>query len=55
LGEIAENAGGPRAFKYGTTKNYVLEIEAVIRMGKKTKKWVVGYDLPSLFVGSEEL
>ncbi len=58
-GNVAENAGGPRAFKYGTTKNYVLEIEAVIkngeriRIGKKTKKWVVGYDLPSLFVGSE--
>jgi FAD/FMN-containing dehydrogenase len=61
IGEnVAENAGGPRAFKYGTTKNYVLEIEAVIkngegiRIGKKTKKWVVGYDLPSLFVGNEE-
>jgi FAD/FMN-containing dehydrogenases len=42
-GNVAENAGGPRAFKYGTTKNYVLEIEAVIkngeriRIGKKTK------------------
>jgi FAD/FMN-containing dehydrogenase len=60
-GNVAENAGGPRAFKYGTTKNknYVLEIEAVIkngeriRIGKRTKKWVVGYDFPSLFVGSE--
>ena len=37
-----------------------MEIEAVIRngerirIGKKTKKWVVGYDFPSLFVGSEE-
>ncbi len=58
-GNVAENAGGPRAFKYGTTKHYVLEMEVVvgegkrIRTGKKTKKWVVGYDLPMLFTGSE--
>ncbi len=58
-GNVAENAGGPRALKYGTTKHYVLELEVVtaggerMRVGKRTKKWVVGYDLPSLFTGSE--
>ncbi len=58
-GNIATNAGGPRALKYGVTKHYVLEIEVVtpggrvFRFGRKTKKWVVGYDLVSLFVGSE--
>lgn len=58
-GNVAENAGGPRAFKYGTTKHYVLELEVVIkngqvvRLGKRTKKWVVGYDLPMLITGSE--
>ncbi|MEO0214884.1 MAG: FAD-linked oxidase C-terminal domain-containing protein [candidate division WOR-3 bacterium] len=58
-GNVAENAGGPKAFKYGTTKHYVLELEVVIkngeriRVGKRTKKWVVGYDLPMLFTGSE--
>ncbi len=58
-GNVAENAGGPRAFKYGTTKHYVLEIEAVvgdgktITAGKRTKKWVVGYDIPQLLTGSE--
>ena len=58
-GNVAENAGGPRALKYGTTKHYVLELEVVtatgerVKVGKRTKKWVVGYDLPSLFTGSE--
>ncbi len=58
-GNIAENAGGPRAFKYGTTKNYLLELEIVFangevyRFGRKTKKWTVGYNLPQFFVSSE--
>jgi len=58
-GNVAENAGGPRAFKYGTTKHYVLALEVVsssgeiYRTGSRTKKWVVGYDLPSLLTGSE--
>ena len=58
-GNVAENAGGPRALKYGTTKHYVLALEVItptgerIRVGKPTKKWVVGYDLPMLFTGSE--
>ena len=58
-GNIAECAGGPRAFKYGTTKRYVLGLEAVlptgeiIRTGSKAVKSVVGYDLTQLLVGSE--
>ena len=54
-----ECAGGPRAFKYGTTKRYVLALEAVlptgeiIRTGSKAVKNVVGYDLTQLLVGSE--
>ena len=58
-GNVAENAGGPRAFKYGTTKQYVLGLEVVlptgeiVRTGGKVVKNVVGYDLTHLIVGSE--
>ncbi len=58
-GNVAENAGGPRALKYGVTKDYVMEIESVLPNGKiittgvKTSKGVVGYDLARLLVGSE--
>ncbi len=58
-GNVAECAGGPRAFKYGVTKHYVLGLEAVlptgevIRTGGKVVKNVVGYDLTQLLVGSE--
>ena len=58
-GNVAECAGGPRAFKYGVTKNYVLALEAVlpngeiVRTGSKAVKNVVGYDLTHLLVGSE--
>ena len=58
-GNVAENAGGPRAVKYGVTKDYVMEIESVLPNGKiintgvKTSKGVVGYDLVRLLVGSE--
>ena len=58
-GNVAECAGGPRAFKYGTTKRYVLGLEAVlpsgdvIRTGGRSVKNVVGYDLTQLLVGSE--
>jgi glycolate oxidase len=58
-GNVAECAGGPRAFKYGTTKAYVLGLEAVlpngdiVRTGGKVVKNVVGYDLTHLLVGSE--
>lgn len=58
-GNVAECAGGPRAVKYGVTKDYVLGLEVVlptgeiIETGVKTMKGVVGYDLTKLFVGSE--
>jgi len=58
-GNIAENAGGPRVFKYGATRDWVLGLEAhlmggtVLRTGKRTVKGVTGYDVTSLLVGSE--
>jgi len=58
-GNLAECAGGPRAVKYGVTRDYVLGLEAVIptgeiiKTGVKTVKGVVGYDLTRLLVGSE--
>src|SRR6267142_5549868 len=58
-GNVAECAGGPRAFKYGTTKRYILAMEAVlptgeiVETGSKAVKNVVGYDLTQLLVGSE--
>ncbi|HET8724783.1 MAG TPA: FAD-linked oxidase C-terminal domain-containing protein [Anaeromyxobacteraceae bacterium] len=58
-GNVAENAGGPRALKYGVTREYVLGLEVVIptgeilRVGRRTIKGVAGYDLTALFVGSE--
>jgi glycolate oxidase len=58
-GNMAECAGGPRAIKYGTTRDYVLGLEVVlpsgeiINTGVQTVKGVVGYDLTRLLVGSE--
>ncbi|MBD2847226.1 FAD-binding protein [Paenibacillus sp. IB182496] len=58
-GNIAECSGGLRGLKYGTTKDYVLGLEAVlpsgeiIRTGGKLMKDVAGYDLTKLLVGSE--
>lgn len=58
-GNVAENAGGPRALKYGVTREYVLGLEVVlptgeiIQTGARTMKSVAGYDLTSLIVGSE--
>lgn len=58
-GNVAENAGGPRAIKYGVTKDYVLGLETVLPDGRVlmtggiTYKGVVGYDLTRLLVGSE--
>jgi len=58
-GNLAENAGGPRVFKYGATRDWVLGLEAclmggrVLRTGKRTVKGVTGYDVTSLLVGSE--
>jgi glycolate oxidase subunit GlcD len=58
-GNIACNAGGPHAFKYGVTGHWVTGIEAVVppgevvRFGGPLRKDVAGYDLKSLLVGSE--
>jgi glycolate oxidase subunit GlcD len=58
-GNIATNAGGPHAFKYGTTGAWVTGIEAVvppgeiIRVGGAIRKDVAGYDLKHLLIGSE--
>ncbi|MFH0963325.1 MAG: FAD-linked oxidase C-terminal domain-containing protein [Planctomycetota bacterium] len=58
-GNVAENAGGLRALKYGVTRDYVLELEAVLasgevlRFGRRTVKTVTGYDVVRLLVGSE--
>ncbi len=58
-GNVAEGAGGPRALKYGVTRDYVMGLEVVtasgelIRTGGKTVKNVSGYDLTRLFVASE--
>ena len=58
-GNLAENAGGPRAVKYGVTRDYVLGLETVLmggerlRVGRRTSKGVTGYDLTALLVGSE--
>ncbi|MCX7823421.1 MAG: FAD-binding protein [Syntrophobacterales bacterium] len=58
-GNVATGAGGPRAVKYGVTKDYVLGLEVVlasgeiIKTGGSTVKRAVGYDLTRLMVGSE--
>ncbi|MGB0132597.1 FAD-binding oxidoreductase [Dokdonella sp.] len=58
-GNIACNAGGPRAVKYGATRDNVLALRAVdgrgeeFRCGKPTTKGATGYDLTRLLVGSE--
>jgi glycolate oxidase subunit GlcD len=58
-GNIATNAGGPHAFKYGVTGRWVTGLEVVtpdgdiVRIGGPLRKDVAGYDLKSLFVGSE--
>lgn len=58
-GNVAENAAGPRAFKHGATRDWVLGLEAVtgdgtiLPLGRRTRKGVTGYDLTSLVVGSE--
>jgi glycolate oxidase len=58
-GNVAEGAGGPRAVKYGTTRDYVCGLEAVlpsgeiITLGGKLVKNVTGYSLVQLLVGSE--
>ncbi|MFC6878990.1 FAD-binding oxidoreductase [Actinomadura yumaensis] len=58
-GNVATNAGGVCCVKYGVTRDYVLALEAVVgrgetvRLGRRTAKGVVGYDLCGLLVGSE--
>jgi glycolate oxidase len=58
-GNLATNAGGLRCVKYGVTRDSVLGLEVVLaggrmlRTGRRTMKGVTGYDLTSLFVGSE--
>jgi glycolate oxidase subunit GlcD len=58
-GNVATNAGGPHAFKYGVTGNWVTGIEAVvppgepITVGGPIRKDVAGYDIKSLLIGSE--
>jgi glycolate oxidase len=58
-GNIAENAGGARALKYGVTKDYVLNLEVVLASGEviwtgaDTLKNSTGYNLTQLMVGSE--
>lgn len=58
-GAISTNAGGMRGFKYGPIKNWVLGIEVVLpngdvlNLGGKTLKRRQGYELMSLFIGSE--
>ncbi|WP_433344939.1 FAD-binding oxidoreductase [Micromonospora sp. CA-111912] len=58
-GNVSTNAGGMCCVKYGVTTEYVLGLEVVLasgevlRTGRRTAKGVAGYDLTSLFVGSE--
>lgn len=58
-GNVAANAGGPRAFKYGVTRDWVLGLEVItgdgrrLTTGRRTKKGVTGYDVTALLVGSE--
>ncbi|HUT56675.1 MAG TPA: FAD-linked oxidase C-terminal domain-containing protein [Phycisphaerae bacterium] len=58
-GNVAENAGGGKAIKYGVTGRYVRGLEVVtptgeiVRLGGKLIKDVTGYDLIGLLIGSE--
>lgn len=58
-GNVAENAGGPRALKYGTTKDYVMGIEyvlpdgSIISTGGKIVKNATGYNTMGIIMGSE--
>ena len=58
-GNLAENSGGPKALKYGVTKDYVLNLEVVLPTGEmiwtgaNVLKNSTGYDLTSLMIGSE--
>jgi FAD/FMN-containing dehydrogenase len=58
-GNLATNAGGPRAFKYGPVRAFVTGVEAVVppgelvTLGGAARKDVAGYDLAGLLIGSE--
>ena len=58
-GNVAENAGGGRAVKYGVTSRYIMGLEVVtpegdiVQLGGKLVKDVTGYDLKQLIIGSE--
>lgn len=58
-GTIAENAGGPYGAKYGVTKHYLLGLKVVLasgevaNLGARTVKNRMGYELATLFAGSE--
>ena len=58
-GSIAQSSGGAQAFKYGTTKDYILSLKVVtadgslMKLGVDTSKNATGYNLSSLIVGSE--
>lgn len=58
-GSIAQNSGGAKSFKYGTTKDYVLDLTVVmadgtiLKTGASTIKNATGYNLNTLFTGSE--
>ncbi len=58
-GNIAENAGGPKAAKYGVTKDFILNLEVVLATGEiiwtgsNTLKNATGYNLTQLIIGSE--
>lgn len=60
-GNVATNAGGPRCLKYGVTRHYILGLTVVladgtvVKVGGRTIKNKSGFDLVSLFVGSEGL
>ncbi len=58
-GNLAHSSGGPRAVKYGTTRDYVLNMEIVLPTGEiiwtgaNTLKYSTGYNLTQLLIGSE--
>ena len=58
-GSIAQSSGGAKSFKYGTTKDYVIDLKVVmangdiLHTGSNTIKNATGYNLNTLFVGSE--
>jgi glycolate oxidase len=58
-GNVAHSSGGPRALKYGTTRDYILNLEVVLPSGEviwtgaNTLKYSTGYNLTHIIIGSE--